>query len=107
MADKFPEMPESHIVGRQAFAVFTVRCPREWIVTPPVHDYGWDGFVEIGTRGLSFFIQMKGSSDPSYSKDKDFVSVTLKVSTINSLQGHSDPTMVCACDTGMGRAKRS
>ncbi|MGD0488252.1 MAG: DUF4365 domain-containing protein [Syntrophorhabdales bacterium] len=101
MADKFPEMPESHIVGRQAFAVFTVRCPREWIVTPPVHDYGWDGFIEIGTKGLSFFIQMKGSSDPSYSKDEDFVSVTLKVSTINSLQSHSDPTMVCACDTGM------
>jgi len=45
MADKFPEVPESHIVGRQALAVFTVRCPREWIVTPSVHDYGWDGFI--------------------------------------------------------------
>jgi tetratricopeptide (TPR) repeat protein len=102
MADKFPEVPESHIVGRQALAVFTVRCPREWIVTPSVHDYGWDGFIEIGTKGLSFFIQMKGSSGPSYSKNKDFVSVVLKVSTINSLQNRSDPTMVCACDTGMG-----
>lgn len=97
---KFPELPESHVVGQQAWDAFNYRCPRHWIVNPSARDYGWDGLVEIGTGGLSFLVQMKGSDDPSYSSEKDFVSVGLKVATVNFLQGHLVPAMVCMCDTG-------
>ncbi len=45
-------------------------------------------------------VQMKGSGDPSYSVEKNFVSVSLKVSTVNYLLGHDVPVMVCICDTG-------
>ncbi|MCX5816381.1 MAG: DUF4365 domain-containing protein [Proteobacteria bacterium] len=99
-AEKFPEQPESHIVGQRALDVFNYRRPQHWIVNPSVRDYGWDGLVEIGTGGLSFLVQMKGSGDPSYSSEKDFVSVGLKVATVNFLQGHLVPAMVCICDTG-------
>ena len=57
MAEKFPEMPQSHIVGQRALDVFQYLRPQEWIVTPSIRDYGWDGVVEIGTRGLFFFLQ--------------------------------------------------
>ncbi len=59
MAEKFPEMPESHIVVQWALDLFQYLRPQEWIVTPSIRDYGWDqirpaqeNVVSINTGGV-------------------------------------------------------
>lgn len=102
--NKYPQKNKSQITGTQAWRAFLYKSPSEWDITLPSEDFGWDGYVEISSGGKvsgeAFFVQVKGKEEFDYEDCKDYVSITLKVSTLNLLLSKSTLSMLCACDTG-------
>jgi len=40
--EKFPERPESHVIGEQALRAFLYKIKPEWSREESEKDYGWD-----------------------------------------------------------------
>jgi hypothetical protein len=80
--------PEQHIIDSQADAIFRAAFS-EWAINPSEQDYGWDYVVEVFrdgvSTGLTFYAQLKGSRNTSYSADGTFISQSLERSAADYL----------------------
>lgn len=75
-------------IGRLAGRALTSQMPVSWIETPTSGDtdYGIDYMMQIknasGEVSFNFFLQLKGTMSPSYTADKQFITIDLQLSTI-------------------------
>lgn len=78
------QRPETHGIGDDAEAVFLSALPRSWIRNPLPKDYGKDWHIEISdkdskaVKGKVFYVQLKGSDSPKYSKGGKYIRHTLE-----------------------------
>ncbi len=99
----YPKQSSAQITGKIAVTAFQQARPRHWIANPSTEDFGWDFLIHIPegsyVKGLSFFVQVKGSETPQYINSGEKISLQLEVSTINFLLGMRFPSMIVLCDT--------
>ncbi|WP_063707237.1 DUF4365 domain-containing protein [Pseudoalteromonas gelatinilytica] len=99
-----PRESTSQEIGRLAADVFGVKKPRAWIPTDQSGDtdFGVDYVIQLkshaGFVGASFYVQLKGTTVPSYSKDNKYISYDFKVKTLNYYNRQEPAVMVAVVD---------
>ena len=101
-----PQRPQSHVTGDEAVRLFVAACPRQWVVSPVMIDYGLDLRVEFvrngAVTGEEFLVQVKGRRRQTFTHGGS-VKVTIKTSTLNYWLGKLHPIMIVSADTSEGR----
>jgi tetratricopeptide (TPR) repeat protein len=103
-----PREPEAKRIGELAVQAFTAQRPTLWRIfhLEGDADVGLDKHIEVVSAGEfseSFFAQIKGSESKETLKSKDFLGISIEVSTINYWLRKSEPIMLAACDLSSGR----
>jgi hypothetical protein len=66
--------PVQHEIDQEAQKCLKAALPSSWVITEQRPDYGKDYLIDIVENGeltgLNFFVQLKGTTSASYSKDK-------------------------------------
>lgn len=98
-----PQESDSQRIGRLASKCFVANCPNAWVPQPTDgdDDYGFDYQVQIiicGSVTDIFRVQLKGSTVPNLSSDREFLSVTLEASTVRYYARVTEPIMLVFCD---------
>lgn len=103
MSDKRPKRTREQEIGDRALREFNSRSPDRWVIDEMNKDYGRDFIITIAKSESikdEFNAQIKGTEKPDYSKDGDFISFSLEVSTVNYLLNMEEPSMLVICDVG-------
>jgi tetratricopeptide (TPR) repeat protein len=95
----YPVRNEQHEIGDAADRLFKYIVPSGWAINDASSDYGWDHIVTISDAGTKevkdeLYVQVKGSKSTDFSSDRTYISLELKVTTVNFLLTRSMPTMV-------------
>lgn len=99
-----PRESESQEIGRIAADVFGVKKPRTWIPTDQSGDtdFGVDYVIQLkshaGFVGASFYVQLKGTTVPNYSKGYKYISYDFKVKTLKYYNRQEPAVMVAVVD---------
>lgn len=101
--DQLPMESESAEIGHRALQAFTAQRPTSWRPqdTSGDADVGVDSWIQVVHNeryAETFLAQFKGSTSSAYSADRSFVSVSLKVSTINYYRRLGIPLMLVFAD---------
>jgi len=95
---RFPQRPDAHVRGDEAVGLFVAACPKEWLVSPVMPDYGLDLRVEMCRNGQvtgeEFYVQVKGH----HSVDIKNPVAQVRQTTINYWLGKLHPTMIVVAD---------
>lgn len=101
--DQLPAESESAEIGHRALQAFTAQRPTSWRPqdTSGDADVGVDAWIQVVDNeryAETFLAQFKGSTSSAYSSDRSFVSVSLKVSTVNYYRRLGIPVMLVFAD---------
>jgi len=101
---ELPKDGRSQEIGRLAGRALGIKLPKAWIEKEldGDSDFGLDYFMQLKSQGnevaFSFYLQLKGTTVPSYSSDKTFVSFDFKVATLNYYHQQEPLVMVAIVD---------
>ncbi len=107
-AEQFPEENESVEIGHLAVQAFTAQRPISWrpLSASGDADVGIDAWVQVVHEGqftqTAFIAQFKGSRRSAYSADQSFVSVRLRLRTVNYYRRQAAPIMLVFADLSGG-----
>lgn len=99
-----PKEGVSQEIGRLAGDALGVKRPRSWISKEQDGDtdFGIDYLVQLKSNesyvSYSFYLQLKGTTVPSYSADKSHISYDFKVETLNYYYQQEPLVMVAVVD---------
>lgn len=98
-----PQTGDQHDINADAESCLMARRPRHWRIKnlEGTDDYGFDYQVQITQdQQVSnvFRLQLKGTRSPSISADGEFISVTLKASTVRYYDRVVEPILLVICD---------
>ena len=85
-----PKDSRSQEIGRLAARALGGKLPKSWIETQLAGDtdFGIDYTIQLKSTddyvNYSFYLQLKGTTVPSYNTDKTFISHDFDVSTLNN-----------------------
>lgn len=102
--ENLPKEGRSQEIGRLAARALGIKLPKSWIETPLAGDtdFGIDYTIQLKSNEnyvkYSFYLQLKGTTVPSYSTDKTFISYDFNVSTLNSYCQQEPLVMVAVVD---------
>jgi len=101
--EPLPQEGESAEIGHRAVRAFNAQAPANWRFQDLSgdSDAGIDGFIQVvidGRYSEAFHAQFKGSTIPANSADQTFVSVRLRVATINYYRRVGGPIMLVFAD---------
>ena len=92
-----PNRHSTHVLETESNKYFENCFPNEWFIDKPGHDYGIDFVVNLVSSGevtgLNFSVQLKSTKKRL---NKDFVSVTLKHSTLSLFNTRLEPVLIIA-----------
>lgn len=98
---KLPREGRSQAIGRLAGRALGNKLPTSWIEKEldGDSDFGVDYFIQLKNDddyvAFSFYLQLKGTTVPSYSADMKFISYDFKVSTLRYYH-HQEPLVMVA-----------
>ncbi|OTM89636.1 hypothetical protein B9X66_13740 [Acinetobacter pittii] len=99
-----PKDSRSQEIGRLAARALGIKLPKSWIETPLAGDtdFGIDYTIQLKSNenfvNYSFYLQLKGTTVPSYSIDKNYISHDFDVSTLNNYYQQEPLVMVAVVD---------
>lgn len=99
-----PKDSRSQEIGRLAARALGGKLPKSWIETPLAGDtdFGIDYTIQLKSTedyvNYSFYLQLKGTTVPSYNTDKEFISHDFDVSTLNNYYQQEPLVMVAIVD---------
>ncbi|MFA2964762.1 DUF4365 domain-containing protein [Acinetobacter pittii] len=99
-----PKDSRSQEIGRLAARALGIKLPKSWIETPLAGDtdFGIDYTIQLKSNenfvNYSFYLQLKGTTVPSYSTDKNYISHDFDVSTLNNYYQQEPLVMVAVVD---------
>ncbi|MFV5372882.1 DUF4365 domain-containing protein [Acinetobacter pittii] len=99
-----PKDSRSQEIGRLAARALGIKLPKSWIETPLAGDtdFGIDYTIQLKSNenfvNYSFYLQLKGTTVPSYSIDKKYISHDFDVSTLNNYYQQEPLVMVAVVD---------
>lgn len=102
--ENLPKEGRSQEIGRLATRALGIKLPKSWIETPLAGDtdFGIDYTIQLKSNEnyvkYSFYLQLKGTTIPSYSTDKTFISYDFNVSTLNNYRQQEPLVMVAVVD---------
>ncbi|MGJ8758360.1 DUF4365 domain-containing protein [Acinetobacter sp. HC8-3S] len=108
-----PKDSRSQEIGRLAARALGSKLPKSWIETPMAGDtdFGIDYSIQLKSDedyvNYSFYLQLKGTTVPSYSMDKTYISHDFDVSTLNSYYQQEPLVMVAIVDLSENEDKLS
>lgn len=101
---KLPKDNCSQEIGRLAGRALGVKLPTSWIEKEldGDSDFGIDFLIQLKSSdnfvSFSFYLQLKGTTTPSYSADKKYISYDFKVSTLKYYHQMEPLVMVAVVD---------
>lgn len=101
---KLPKDGRSQEIGRLAGRALGNKLPISWIEKEldGDSDFGIDYFIQLksdeGYVSFSFYLQLKGTTVPSYSADKGYISYDFKVETLQYYHQQEPLVMVAVVD---------
>ncbi|WP_151958125.1 DUF4365 domain-containing protein, partial [Acinetobacter guillouiae] len=102
--ENLPKEGRSQEIGRLAARALGIKLPKSWIETPLAGDtdFGIDYTIQLKSNEnyvkYTFYLQLKGTTVPSYSADKTFISYDFNVSTLNNYHQQEPLVMVAVVD---------
>jgi tetratricopeptide (TPR) repeat protein len=99
-----PKDGRSQEIGRLAGRALGIKLPTSWIEKEldGDSDFGIDYFIQLKSSdhfvGYSFFLQLKGTTVPRYSSDKEYISYDFKVKTLQLYHQQEPLVMVAVVD---------
>ncbi|WP_151825346.1 DUF4365 domain-containing protein, partial [Acinetobacter bereziniae] len=99
-----PKDSRSQEIGRLAARALGGKLPKSWIETQLAGDtdFGIDYTIQLKSTdnyvNYSFYLQLKGTTVPSYNTDKTFISHDFDVSTLNNYYQQEPLVMVAIVD---------
>lgn len=99
-----PKDSRSQEIGRLAARALGIKLPKSWIETPLAGDtdFGIDYTIQLKSNenfvNYSFYLQLKGTTVPSYSIDKNYISHDFDASTLNNYYQQEPLVMVAVVD---------
>ena len=99
-----PKDSRSQEIGRLAARALGGKLPKSWIETPLAGDtdFGIDYTIQLKSIedyvNYSFYLQLKGTTVPTYNTDKEFISHDFDVSTLNNYHQQEPLVMVAIVD---------
>ncbi|MDC4709897.1 DUF4365 domain-containing protein [Acinetobacter baumannii] len=99
-----PKDSRSQEIGRLAARALGIKLPKSWIETPLAGDtdFGIDYTIQLKSKenfvNYSFYLQLKGTTVPSYSVDKNYISHDFDVATLNNYYQQEPLVMVAVVD---------
>lgn len=103
MAD-LPKDGRSQEIGRLAGRALGIKLPKSWIEkeTDGDSDFGIDYLVQLKSSddfvSFTFYLQLKGTTSPNYSANREFINYELKVSTLKYYYQQEPLVMVAVVD---------
>jgi hypothetical protein len=103
VSEILPKESKSGEIGHLAKYAFHGNAPTSWRDTDlsSDSDAGYDYLIQVvGPDGYSgaFHLQLKGTKQPAYSAEKSFVSVGLRLATLNYYKKNGWPVMLAVAD---------
>lgn len=103
MKEILPEVSESQLIGQLANRCFIANLPENWMQTEMSgdDDFGLDYQVQVSSDqrvGAVFRVQLKGTKSPLLSKDREYYSISLSLSTINYYVKVTEPILLVLAD---------
>lgn len=101
---KLPKDGRSQEIGRLAGRALGNKLPKSWIEKEldGDSDFGIDYFIQLKDKeefvAFSFYLQLKGTTVPSYSANKQYISYDFKVSTLRYYHQQEPLIMVAVVD---------
>ncbi|OTG72632.1 hypothetical protein B9T38_06730 [Acinetobacter sp. ANC 4218] len=102
--ENLPKEGRSQEIGRLAARALGIKLPKSWIETPLAGDtdFGIDYTIQLKSNEnyvkYTFYLQLKGTTVPSYSADKTSISYDFNVSTLNNYHQQEPLVMVAVVD---------
>ena len=99
-----PREGKSQEIGRLAGRAMGIKLPKAWIEKEldGDTDFGIDYIMQLKSSvsevSASFYLQLKGTTDPKYSNDGDFISYPFKVKTLKYYHRQEPAVMVAVVD---------
>lgn len=99
-----PREGRSQEIGRLAGRAMGIKLPRAWIEKEldGDTDFGIDYIMQLKSSSsevsASFYLQLKGTIEPSYSSDGEFISYPFKVKTLKYYHRQEPAVMVAVVD---------
>jgi hypothetical protein len=103
MSELLPEEGESAEIGHRAVKAFNAQTPNSWRFQnlSGDSDAGIDGFIQVvvdGRYSEAFHAQFKGSTISLYVDNQTFVSVKIRIATLNYYRRVGGPIMLVFAD---------
>lgn len=102
--NQLPMDGRSQEIGRLAGRALGNKLPKAWVDKEQDgdSDYGIDYLIQLKSKenlvSFSLYLQLKGTTSPSYNTDKSFISYDFKVSTLNYYHQQEPLVMVAIVD---------
>jgi hypothetical protein len=98
-----PGTGDQHDINADANRCLTARMPRNWRLQSleGTDDYGYDFQVQTTSNQQAtdiFRVQLKGTRSPSITADEEYISITLKASTVRYYDRAVEPVLLVVCD---------
>jgi len=108
---KLPKEGRSQEIGRLAGRALGIKLPKPWIETELAgdSDFGLDYLMQLKNKddevSFSFYLQLKGTTRPSYSSDKKHISHNFNVTNLKHYHQQEPLVMVAVVDLSESEAK--
>lgn len=102
--NELPKEGRSQEIGRLAGRAIGIKLPKAWIEKEldGDTDFGIDYIIQLKSSvsevSASFYLQLKGTTNPNYSTDDDFISYPFKAKTLKFYHRQEPAVMVAVVD---------